>query len=58
MSKDMWRFIKKEYSKLPAEMVRILLVFGHLSSGAEVVWRGLMVWVVDNNRDMLVVSQM
>ena len=38
-------------------MLRMLLVSDHLSCEEEEVWEGLMVWVRNNNRDMVEVAQ-
>jgi hypothetical protein len=46
-------FLQEEFSELSAEMLRMLLVSDHLSCGEVEVWEGLMVWVGDNNRDMV-----
>ena len=60
LEKTAWNFMtsrfveiykEEEFSELPAEMLRILLVSDHLSCWEEEVWEGLMVWVGDNKRD-------
>ena len=49
---------EEEFSELPVEMLKVLLVSDHLSCGEEEVWEGLMVWVGDSKRDMVEVAQM
>jgi hypothetical protein len=67
LEKTAWHFMtsrfveiykEEEFSELPAEKLRMLLVSDHLSCGEEEVWEGLMVWVGDNERDMVEVAQM
>ena len=46
---------EKEFSELPAEILRMLLFSHHLSSGEEEMWEGLKVLIGDN-RDMVEVA--
>ena len=48
---------EKEFSELPAEILRMLLFSNHLSCGEEEMWEGLKVLIGDN-RDMVEVAQM